>query len=285
MGKLMKCLVIGHLTRDIIIRGSLIETRIGGGAYYSAVALSDFCNVDVLTSYGEDFPREWIKNLRENGIRVIAVPAEGSTIYRLEYLDANRRELALLSKAEPIKELPGGGYDIIILNPVAGEIGIETVKAARESGTLVAADVQGFIRQHTLGKVRVKGVPFEVFKGIHVLHADVSEIKHVNGLDPAGVGVLLISNGEERGTVYRKGREYRYRPTTVQVEETTGAGDVFLATFTYFHHEYPFVQALKRAGALTALFLKYRHFDFSGEEINKMAMRVHVEPAGERKAL
>ncbi len=284
MGELMKCLVVGHLTRDVIVRGSSFETRIGGGAYYSAAALSRFCDVEVLTSYGGDFPEEWVKVLEEMGITVNAIPGERSTTYRLEYFDASRRELTLISTAAKIDEVPDGRYDIIVLNPVAGEIGKNAIESAKERGKLIGADVQGFIRQPLPGKVRATGIPFEVFRGIHVLHADVSEAGYIRGLDPEGVEVLLISNGEEEGTVYRRGRAYRYRPAVVRVEETTGAGDVFLAAFTYFYRECPFVQALKKAGAFTALFLKYRHFDFPEYELNETAMRVHVKPL-ERKAL
>jgi len=52
----MNCLVVGHITHDIIVRGSKKIERAGGGAYYSALALSKFCNVVVLTKVGGSFP-------------------------------------------------------------------------------------------------------------------------------------------------------------------------------------------------------------------------------------
>lgn len=274
----MRCLVVGHITRDVIIRGSTMETRIGGGAYYSALALSRFCDVEVLTSYGPDFPGEWLEALKGMGMRINAIPAEGSTVYRLEYINASRRELTLLSRAGEIDELPDGRYDIIILNPVAGEMGKKAIESARERGKLMGVDVQGFIRTPRPGRIGYRHVPFEWFRGVRVLHADASEVGRLDNLDPSGVEVLLVSNGEEDGTAYRRGRAYRFRPMVVEVEETTGAGDVFLAAFTYFYSGCPFIQALKRAGAFTALFLKYRRFDFPKEELDEAAMGVHVEP-------
>ncbi len=118
----MKCLLVGHLVIDRIIEGSRFETRIGGGgAYYSAMALSRFCDVEVLTSVGEDFPGEWLEELRARGIRLRVIPSEESTSYELRYLDSNHRELRLLSRAGDINEVPDGRYDMIILNPpVAG---------------------------------------------------------------------------------------------------------------------------------------------------------------------
>ena len=274
----MRCLVVGHLVRDVIIRGSKGESRIGGGAYYSATALSRFCDVEILTSVGEDFPENWLAELGERGIKLHIVPSERSTSYRLHYLDANTRELSLLAAAEELKGLPNRNYDMIILNPVAGEIPPETVEDAKGRSPFVAADVQGFIRSPKLGKLRLRGVRGSMFDGLKVLHADVSEVGLVSGLDPGEVEVLLVSNGSEDGRAYLRGREYTYRPARVPVEESTGAGDVFLAAFSYFYHDCPFIQAVKRAGAFTALFLKHRNFTFSMDEVNRLAMRVGVRP-------
>ncbi len=274
----MRCLVVGHLVRDVIIRGSGIESRVGGGAYYSAATLANFCDVEVLTSVGRDFPENWLAGLRERGIKLHIVPSERSTSYRLRYLDANTRELSLLSVAEEISELPEGNYDVIILNPVAGEIPPETVDEAKRRSPFVAADVQGFIRSPEIGKLRLRGINGTIFEGLKVLHADVSEISLVSGLRPEAVEVLLVSNGSEDGRAYLRGREYTYRPAKVPVEESTGAGDVFLAAFSYFYTQCPFIQALKRAAAFTALFLRHRNFTLSMDEVNGLAMRVAVKP-------
>lgn len=113
----MKFLVVGHLTKDIIIRGSKIEERIGGGAYYSALALSKFCSPVILTSIGQDFPKEWIENLESYGIEVIILPSKETTTYELRYFDSNTRKLKLISRASDIKKLPEGKYDTFMVNP------------------------------------------------------------------------------------------------------------------------------------------------------------------------
>ncbi|WP_367884565.1 hypothetical protein [Thermococcus sp. JCM 11816] len=61
------------------------------------------------------------------------------------------------------------------------------------------------------------------------------------------------------------------------MDESTGAGDVFLGAFTGFYSQCPFAQALKRAAAFTALFLKNRSVDFSMDEVNELAMKVEVK--------
>ncbi|NJE04460.1 carbohydrate kinase [Thermococcus sp. MV11] len=275
----MKCLVVGHLVKDVIVKGSGIEYRIGGGAYYSALALSRFCDVEVLTSVGEDFPGKWLEELEASGIRLHVIPSRNSTSYRLRYLDRDNRELTLLSVAERITDFPKKGYDMILLNPVAGEVPPESIELARERSSFVGADVQGFIRPPEPGRVKLKDIDGSVFRGVKVLHGEASEMTLVKGIEPGDVEVLLVSQGGDEGTAYLRGRKHVYRPVKVAVDESTGAGDVFLASFSYFYRECPFVQALKRAAAFTALFLKHRHFSFPLEEVNELAREVDVKPA------
>ena len=274
----MRCLVVGHIVRDVIVRGPKTEIRIGGGAYYSAVTLSGFCEVEVLTSVGRDFPQDWFDELRQRGIKLHVVPSEESTSYLLHYIDASTRELRLLSVAEKIQNIPGSGYDLIVLNPVAGEIPPGTVVEALKKSPFVAADLQGFVREPEKGKVLSREVDASFLRGLKVLHADVLEIGLARGLRPEDVEVLLVSNGEKEGRAYLRGREYRFKPVKIPVEDSTGAGDVFLAAFSHFYHECPFVQALKRAAAFTALFLRHRSPDFPMEEASELAMKVEVVP-------
>ncbi|NJE46919.1 carbohydrate kinase [Thermococcus sp. GR7] len=273
----MKCLLVGHIVIDIVVRGLKSEIRIGGGAYYSALALAKFCDVEILTSVGEDFPEKWLEELGEMGIKLNVVSSKTSTAYELRYLDGNTRTLRLLARAEQITEVPDKRYDMVILNPVANEIPPETVAAFKERTDFLAADVQGLIRKPRPGMVELIERETSFLKELKVLHADLSELPYLKNLQPEDVEVLLASNGPEPGRAYLRGREYIYRPVRVEVEESTGAGDVFLAAFSYFYKSCPFIQALKRANAFTGLFLERRSFDFSMEDVDELAMRVKVE--------
>lgn len=273
----MKCLLAGHLVIDRIIRGSRFERRIGGGAYYSAITLANFCDVEVLTSVGKDFPDEWLDELTDRGVRLRIIPAEKSTSYELRYLDANRRKLRLLSRAAPITDVPGGDYDMVMLNPVAGEIPPESATKFKKLSNFLVADVQGFIRTPEVGPVRLREIDASFLRGMRVLHADLTETRYLKNFNPSDVEVLLVTNGARPGFAYLRGKGYTYRPVEMEIEESTGAGDVFLASFAHFYSQCPFIQALKRANAFTALFLKHRDFSFSMEEVNELAMRVAVE--------
>jgi len=270
----MRCLVVGHVVRDVVRRGSKINERLGGGAYYSALALSRFCDVEILTSFSQ-LPEKWIDELRSLG-KLRLIPAKETTSYELTYLDSNIRTLRLLSRASRIDELPAGKYDVILLNPVANEIPPGLVVESLRKAKLVSADVQGFIRSPEPGPVRLIERDGSFLRGIHVLHSDVAEFRYLN-LKPFSVEVLLLSDGPNPGKAYLRGRPYRFLPLKVDVEESTGAGDVFLGSFTGFYAECQFIQALKRAIAFTALFLKNRSTDFEMSEVNGLAMNVSVE--------
>ncbi len=275
----MKCLVVGHLTRDIILHSGVKVERLGGGAYYSAIAATKFCDVEILTSVGKDFPEEWLEGLSRMGIGLHLLPSKVSTVYELHYLDNNRRDLRLLSRATPIDAIPEGRYDVVILNPVAGEIPPELLRRLTGRARLLAVDAQGFIREGRPGKVRLSHIDASFLKGIKVLHGDTSELGYLRNFAPSDVEVLLASSGPESGKAYLHGTPYRYHPVRIDVRESTGAGDVFLAAFTGFYQHCPFIQAVKRANAFTALFLRHRNLEFPMEDVGELAAEVRVERA------
>lgn len=274
----MKCLVVGHVVRDLIRRGSKIEERLGGGAYYSVLALSRFCDVEILTSFSQ-LPEEWVEELRSLG-KLTVLPSDETTSYELTYLDSNRRELKLISHASPITELPARKYDAIILNPIANEIPEDIVREALNRAKLVSADLQGFIRSPRPGPVELIRRDCSFLKGLSVLHADIAELPYAK-VSPNSVESLLLTDGPNPGKAYLHGRPYRFVPLKVEVGESTGAGDVFLGAFTGFYLECPFIQSLKRAAAFTALFLKHRSVEFGMDEVNELARKVTVEALSE----
>ncbi|HIP74863.1 MAG TPA: carbohydrate kinase [Thermococcus paralvinellae] len=275
----MRCIIIGHLTHDIIIRGNTKTGRIGGGAYYSALVLSPFCDVEVITKVGRDFPEKWLRELEEMGIRVTVFHSRETTTYELRYLDKNTRILRLLSKAEPFKpeEIPRGNADMVILNPVANEIPVEIVDQLRG---FVSLDVQGFVRNFKDGKVELKKIDASFLKKVKVAHADVNEFKMLDNLRCPEV--MLISNGADTGDAIYKENRYHFEPLKMPVAETTGAGDSFLAYFSYFYRQCSFVHALKKAVSFTSFFLRYRTPFFDFDEAMENAKNVRVNKIYDR---
>ncbi|ALM74725.1 carbohydrate kinase family protein [Thermococcus barophilus] len=271
----MKCLIVGHLTHDIILRGNVRIERIGGGVYYSALVLSPFCDVEIITKVGKDFPKEWLRELKERGIRITLLPSKYTTTYELRYLDENTRILRLLSKADSfrVSEIPTDNWDIILLNPVANEISGEIVKKMRG---FISIDVQGFVRSFENGKVGLKKTNASFLSNAKIVHADVNEFEMLDEIDNKPE-VMLISNGADRGEAVYRGERYHFEPIKMSVAETTGAGDSFLAYFSYFYKQYPFMKALKMTVSFTAFFLKYRTPSFDFDEARENAKNVKVE--------
>jgi sugar/nucleoside kinase (ribokinase family) len=271
----MKCLVVGHVTRDLIHRGSTLEERLGGGAYYSALALSKFCRVEILTSFSS-LPEDWVRELEKIG-KLRVVPSEETTTYELNYFSGNERTLRLLGRADEIDNLPEEKYDVLTLNPVANEISPKVAREAREKGRLISADIQGFLRPKKPGPVVLAKRDLSFLKGFNVVHGDVREIEKAEGLELGAADVLLVTNGSNPGMAYFGVQAYRFHPILVDVPESTGAGDVFLASFSAFYSSSSFTQALKMALAFTALFLVRRSTDFTMAEVEALAERAKVE--------
>ncbi|WP_297487937.1 carbohydrate kinase [Thermococcus sp.] len=271
----MRCLVVGHVTRDVIRKGSKVEERLGGGAYYSALALTRFCTVEILTSFSS-LPEEWMGELKRVG-KLRVVQSDSTTTYELTYTSPSERTLRLLERAGEIGSLPAEKYELIIINPVANEVPPHLVGEALKRGKLVAVDAQGFLRTFKNGEIELTELNASFLRGIGVLHAEKGELKQLRGFSPGDVESFLITDGPNPGIAHHRGRAYRFYPVKVEVEESTGAGDVFLASFSGFYLQCPFIQSLRRALAFTALFLERRSIDFPMEDVGRLSLEAKVE--------
>ncbi|WP_366078458.1 carbohydrate kinase, partial [Thermococcus sp.] len=259
----------------IIRQGPKVEERLGGGAYYSALVLSRFCTVEILTGFSS-LPEKWLNELERIG-KLRVVHTSSTTTYELTYVSPFDRTLRLLERAEEIRTIPEKGYDLILINPVANEVPPSLVSEALDRGKLVVVDAQGFIRTFRDGRVGLRELDASFLRGVGVVHAEKGEAEYLRNLSPGDVESLLITNGPNPGVAYHRGRAYRFHPVKIEVEESTGAGDVFLASFSGFRLQCPFVQSLRRALAFTALFLEMRSIGFSMDEVNRLSLKARVE--------
>ncbi len=268
----MRCIVVGHVTRDVISIGGSRMERIGGGAYYSALALSKFCKVHFVTSFGNDLPLEWVEELEEK-FRLDVTPAERTTTFELAYLTPHVRRLFVRAVAEDIGEVvPRRGT--VIFNPVIGEVSPSAVVGCKRPKFI---DVQGFVRKFDeTGEVSLRTINASFLNGSTAVHADFEEMRHLHNLDEGSIDVILVSNGSEQGVARFKGEIHRFKPPEVRVRETTGAGDVFLGAFAGFYMRETPLEALRRGIAFTALFLSKRNVDFTLDEVEEECEKVRL---------
>jgi len=167
--------------------------------------------LSLLEEAGVDLSRCWVHETLPTGVAVILVDAHGENQIAVAP-GANR------SLTAEVLEL--GGDESVICQL---EIPIETVQAA-------AASTTGFF---CLNAAPARTVPKDVLKRADVVV--VNEVEHATiGVDLSEIsGLVALTLGSMGATLYRHGRAVaRATPPPVDVVDTVGAGDCFVAALT-----------------------------------------------------
>jgi sugar/nucleoside kinase (ribokinase family) len=142
---------LGHYTKDTII--SAEGTRVvDGGAfnYGSHLAIRMGLRAAAITRLArEDF--HVVDELKKLGVNVFAKATPQSTCLRLEYPTSNVDERIIYITSSAGSFTPSEVRDIaskafVIGASVRGEVALEVIDELRKKKTILAADVQGFIR-------------------------------------------------------------------------------------------------------------------------------------------
>lgn len=250
----LKCLVIGHLVIDYVVKNRInIRRALGGAAAYCSLALRKYgAEVSIVSKVGEDFPNEYLLFLARNGINISFIKiAKGkrTTSYKLEYFNSER-QLTIMGLCEPIlpQDVPFdlSPYSFIHLGSVAREIPLITVKSIANKYTgVISVDLQGYVRSFKNSKVVLEhnSEAMEVLKYVHIVHADNNEasvicksndvIEMCLELQSHGPRIVIISLGRN-GAYLGYESEVYYIPAAKPriIVDETGAGDVYTAIFT-----------------------------------------------------
>ncbi len=248
---MLDLVVIGHIAKDIIIRKGSKTYSMGGASFYASMAARKMGgNVGVVSKIGRDFDLKSINVFKEMGIQTSIKETNSlTTSFEIEYLPESR-QLKLKGRCDPIlfEDVSKNFLDAesFLISPIAGEVSSSFVeKISQETDSIIAIDVQGFVR-----KFDVQGTVYYDFwnEGEKILplvnivkgskREAMAAMKSENIFEAAqeilsfGPEIVLITMGEE-GVLIR-GRENilitpRIRPE--KVIETTGAGDIFLGVF------------------------------------------------------
>jgi pfkB family carbohydrate kinase len=223
-------LIIGHLTRDVMPSGD----RLGGSVAYSAlVAHALGLRVGVVTSWGAELPLGPL-----SAIQIASFPSEFSTTFEIQETSSGRN-LNIYRVAQKLDYYhipePWRRASVVHLAPIAQEVEPSLVR--NFSSALVCATLQGWLRTWGGdGHIRLGEWPEAPFV-LQRLGAAVISVEDVNGDEgrieemAAHSRVLAVTEGAEGVRVYWNGDVRRFRPPSVSVVDTTGAGDVFAASF------------------------------------------------------
>ncbi|MFX0107527.1 MAG: carbohydrate kinase family protein [Candidatus Hodarchaeota archaeon] len=266
----MEIVVIGHLSRDLIITSDESKETLGGGPAYAAIAPSiGALGAGVVSCVGQDFEKEYFDVLQGSGLNISAIHVKGphSTRFVNKYDEAGVRSQRVESVAPQISPediLPQYmGASIYHFCPLtAEEISIEVIEAVQIGNPLISIDVQGYLRDIKSGKVvpRTWDNRDEILSLADVVKFDEDELmlaydvktemSAITEIMNLGPRMVLITRERKGSTVYTRNiqEDIPLVLSNAQVD-STGCGDTYTIGFLL---EYMRTADVKRAGLFGA---------------------------------
>jgi sugar/nucleoside kinase (ribokinase family) len=261
---------VGNYTKDTIITPAGTRYVDGGGMNYAAHAGKCLgVHAAVVTRLAEE-DRHVVDDIRSAGIDCYPIYSPFSTLMTLEYRtsDVDKRDLYVKAIAGTIEasHLEGLSAKAIAVSPsIRGEVGTAFFGEMRKrTGTLVAADVQGFVR--VLKGETLVYEPWEdmsqVLRNLDILKSDAVEAAYLTGETDiekaarfyANLGVKEIVLTHADGVlIHAEGKDYHYRFHSSSMEGRSGRGDTCLGSYVAKRLSLPPVEAGKWAAAVTSL--------------------------------
>ena len=275
----------GNYTKDTIITPDGVRNVDGGGMNYAAHAGKRLgIHAAVVTRLAKE-DEHVVENIRKAGIDCYPVYSQYSTLMTLEYQtrDVDKRNLFVKRVADGIKpeHIDGLQARAIVVSPsIRGEVEPEFFVAMRKrNGTLLAADVQGFIRVlrgETLVYEPWDEMPL-VLGHLDVLKSDAVEAKFLTGEDDieraaefyAKMGAREIVLTHSEGVlIYAEGKHHHFKFHSQSMAGRSGRGDTCLGSYVTMRLSLPPREAGKWAAAATSLKVE-RHgvFDRTVDEV------------------
>lgn len=248
---------IGNPVYDIIKTPSIQnEERILSGCSTNACIVSAQLNTEAVLvgCVGEDFKAKTEEILSTFRVKPFLYPSRETGGFSLNYDSGGNRELKVIGRADPIKEVPEEIFsaDIILLGPVLQEIDSSLVKTLAERGPLLFCDPQGFLRDiknHTITHMFPPSLK-EVLPLFDIIKPNELEAYILTGKNPLqnpkdvmetlhsyGPSVCIVTLAERGSLIYDGSELLRIPAFTTNAQDPTGAGDTYAAGFMveYLH--------------------------------------------------
>ena len=266
----LEILVVGHLSRDLLLTPEMQRESLGGGTAYAMLAPAiGALGAGIVTRVGRDFEQEYVDTLRNSGLDLTGLRTGGpkSTRFVNIYDAHGERTQRIEAIAPPIRGedfLPTHfNTNIVHFCPLtAGELHPSCFEALAFGRVQLSLDVQGFIRAGKIGPVET--VEWEhrdvILRYINILKADETEILKAMGVETEEAGVrraldmgpriVIVTRGRKGSTIFT--RDSRVDIPAVmgdRLVDETGAGDTYMIGFLL---EYYRSGDLARAGLFGA---------------------------------
>ncbi|MEW5796911.1 MAG: PfkB family carbohydrate kinase [Candidatus Zixiibacteriota bacterium] len=264
---------IGNPVYDYI-KTQRVDTKtrvLSGCSTNAALALAKLgSKVRLIGAIGEDYRAEFGAGLARYGIEYKILPSPGTGGFSLIYYDNyGNRTLDLLGRAADIEQIDPPWYqnsDAVLIGPILGEVSFERIREIRQNVQgLFFCDPQGLLRgadpggrifhekpdgiEEVLGLfdiVKPNELEGKVLTGIDCRHDPYEAARIIKSWGPKTVIVTLAELGS---IIYDGARFVDIPPFEVDLIDSTGAGDTYMAGFTY---EYLRTRDLRQAGCFAS---------------------------------
>jgi len=278
---------IGHYTKDTIVSASGTRIVDGGAFNYGAnVAARMGLKVAAVTHLAkEDF--HVVEKLKRLGVDIFVNITPHSTCLRLEYPTSNldERVIYVTSSAGPftpaeVKNLQA--HAILIGASMREEISLEVIEELAKKDTILAADVQSFIRVNYNGKL----IPQEwsekqsILSHLDVLKTDVVEAEMLTGTSNIREAARKISDLGPHEVVithyngllvYANGQFYEKNFFPNKLIGRSGRGDTCIAAYMAKRLNSSPQEATTWAAAVTSLKMETEGpFQRTMQEVNNL---------------
>ncbi len=262
---MLEIVVVGHLSRDLVITPEYSRESLGGSTAYAMIATQlGALGAGIVTRVGTDFDQKYINVLKESNLDLSGFRTAGthSTRFVNEYDQDGKRKQRVEAIAPEIRAadlLPQHlQANIIHFSPLLYEVHPSCIEAARGYGSLVSLDVQGYTRTLDNGNV----IPMnwtnatEVLRYVDVVKCDQAELSLAIGTDreiaavtkvlSLGPRIVIITKDQAGSTIYTRNTHIDIPMVLAEkLVDTTGCGDTYIIGFLL---EYMRTGDIRRAG-------------------------------------
>ena len=233
----MKLDVISHCTIDTIeINDSKYVVSGGPACYCSLTARILKFDVVLHTKFGSDFPL--VNYLTEKKIMFEdSLSIKPTTQFVLNLVNSERT-LFLQNKCEPISDITLN-TDNVIISPIFDEISIELFEKIKNNASFVMLDPQGFLRRrNSENRIHLEQTDLNL-SNVSAIKVNTDELKCLTGASNIdGIKILqkkgienVILTDKQNITLLSKNRIYSIALPNLELNDTTGIGDIFCAAF------------------------------------------------------
>ena len=233
----MKLDVFSHCTIDTIqINDSKYVVPGGPACYCSLTARILKFDVRLHTKFGSDFPL--VNYLTEQKIVFEDALSTKPTTQFILNLVNSERTLFLQNKCESISSITLD-TDNVIISPLFDEISIELFEKIKKNANFVLLDPQGFLRRkNSENKIYLEQADLNL-SNISAIKVNQDELKYLTGtsnvdgikiLQKKGIDSVILTD-KQNISLLSKNRIYSITLPNLELNDTTGIGDIFCAAF------------------------------------------------------